>query len=124
MAGGIAVYTLLMAIVSIGVVRLAKVWEDARSIFIVVVICLVAVTTGFDELCIGNGPTAIVFGSATAALVILVTETVLWFCRVRLSFWYRAAFYGHFAVLIGFPLALEHPALKGVRYLLGGIGVV
>ena len=106
MAGGIATYTLLMAFVCIAVVRLAKVWDDARSIFIVVVISLVAVTTGFDELCIGDQPMALAFGSATAVLVILVTECVLWVCRIRFSFWYRVAFYSHFVVLIGFPLLL------------------
>lgn len=106
MAGGIAAYTILMGFVCVGVVRIAKVWEDARSIFIVVAICLVAVTTGFDELCIGDRPMALTFGGATAALVLLVTETVIWCCRIRLSFWYRLALYVHYAVLIGFPIFL------------------
>ncbi|MDV6028847.1 MAG: hypothetical protein F9B45_01790 [Phycisphaera sp. RhM] len=106
MAGGIAAYTLLMAVVCVGVVRVAKVWDDARSIFLVVVISLVAVTTGFDELCIGDQSTAVVFACAAAALVLMVTEGTLWLCRIRLSLWYRTAFYAHYAVLIGFPLLL------------------
>ncbi|WP_182865553.1 hypothetical protein [Stieleria mannarensis] len=106
MAGGIAAYTLLMAVVCVGVVRIANVWDDARSIFLVVVISLVAVTTGFDELCIGEQPMARAFACAAAALVLLVVESVLWSCGIRLSFWYRTALYAHFAVLIGFPLLL------------------
>ncbi|MCA9140771.1 MAG: hypothetical protein KDB00_28555 [Planctomycetales bacterium] len=106
MVGGIAAYTILMAVVCIAVVRLAKVWDDARSIFIVVVISLIAVTTGFDELCIGNRSMATAMASFAAAFVLTVTETVLWACRIRLGFWYRATYYAHFAILLGFPLAL------------------
>ena len=36
MAGGISVYTILMIVTCIAVVRWGKVWEDARSIFFVV----------------------------------------------------------------------------------------
>lgn len=106
MTGGIASYTLLMAVVCVAVVRIAKVWDDARSIFIVVVLSLVAATTGFDELCIADQSTAGLFTIAMLVLVPAVIESVLWLCRIRLSFWYRVALYAHFLVLIGFPLLL------------------
>ena len=47
-------YTILMAVTCIGVVRLGKVWEDARSILLVVVISQVALSTGLDELCVSD----------------------------------------------------------------------
>ncbi|MCO8124459.1 DUF3488 domain-containing protein [Stieleria sp. TO1_6] len=106
MTGGIAAYTVLMAVVCIAVVRLANVWDDARSIFIVVLLSLVAATTGFDELCIGDQSAALVLGAAVAGLVLIVIESVLWCSRIRLSFWYRVTLYFHFALLIGFPLIL------------------
>ncbi|MDM4018566.1 hypothetical protein [Roseiconus lacunae] len=106
MAGGLAIYSILMAIVCMGVVCFAKVWDDARSIFIVVIISLVATTTGFDELCIERPTLAIGFALASTGLVLLVTETVLTICRIRLSTWYRLSYYAFFAVLIGFPVIL------------------
>ena len=106
MTAGLASYTLLMAIISVGVVRAAKVWDDARSIFIVVVISLIATTTGFDELSIWQNQLAGGFALATAALVLFVTEAVLWACRIRLGFWYRIAYYAYFAVLIASPFVL------------------
>ena len=112
MAGGIASYAVLMALISVAVVRFAKVWEDARSILIVVLISLVAVTTGFDELCIAQQPVAKMFAAATAVLVIVLVEAVLWLCKIRLDIWYRLALYVHYAVLIGFPLLLGDAVAK------------
>lgn len=106
MTGGIAAYTLLMALVCVAVVRLARVWEDARSIFLVVVISMAALTTGFDELCIGDQDLAMGFAGIASLVIVVVTESVLWLCRIRLRFWYRVALYSHFAVLIAFPLLL------------------
>ena len=48
----LAAYTLLMTVTGIGVVRIAKVWQDARSILLVVIISQVALSTGLDEYCV------------------------------------------------------------------------
>ncbi|MEO1525629.1 MAG: hypothetical protein AAFX06_09335 [Planctomycetota bacterium] len=108
MTGGLAMYTVLMSFVCIAVVRIAKVWQDARSIFIVVLISLAAMTTGFDELCISNREAAMGFSLGSIALVVIVLESVKRFTRLRLGFWYSIALYAHFAVLIGIPNGLGY----------------
>lgn len=106
MTGGIAAYSILMAAICVAVVRLAKIWEDARSILIVVLLSLSALTTGFDELCISDSSTAIAFGGVAAALVLILCESILLGCRIRLKLCYRVALYAHYAVLIGAPVIL------------------
>ena len=103
MTGGIGAYTLLMVFVCIAVVRLARVWQDARSIFIVVLISLAAMTTGFDELCIMDRDAASLFSLASALVIFVVLEGVRRCSGLRLGFWYVAALYGHFAVLVAVP---------------------
>lgn len=106
MTGGIGVYALLMAVVCVAVVRLAKVWEDARSLLLVVLISLVAARTGFDELCIADQTNAIAIAGVVSAIIFACIESVLWLCRLRLSFWYRLSLYSHFAILVASPLIL------------------
>ncbi|WP_143543747.1 hypothetical protein [Rhodopirellula sp. MGV] len=106
MVGGLLGYSLLMSVVCIGVVRLAKVWDDARSIFIVVIISLIAMTTGFDELCIGYQSIAQQFAGVTAFAILIITELTLRLSRLRLGLWYRLAYYTYFSALIAAPLLL------------------
>ena len=54
LTASMAAYMLLMAITCVGVVRLGRVWEDARSIFLVVIIAQIALSTGLDELCVSD----------------------------------------------------------------------
>ncbi|MCC9599034.1 hypothetical protein LOC67_00570 [Stieleria sp. JC731] len=106
MGGGILAYGILMALVCVGVVRIAKVWDDARSIFIVVIISLIAMTTSFDELSIWDRANASLFAALAAIAVAAITESTLLACRIRLRRWYRLAYYAYFLILIGAPLIL------------------
>jgi hypothetical protein len=72
-----AAYMLVMAITCIGVVRLGKVWEDARSIFLVVIISQVALSTGLDELCISDWRTASCLLLLGSTFTVIITELVL-----------------------------------------------
>lgn len=106
LAGGIGAYTLLMALTSIGVIRWGRVWEDGRSILLVVVISLVALSTAIDELCLTAPSTAMALAVVGMAGSLLVTEIVLNGCRIRLSFWYRASYYAMLVVFFASPVLL------------------
>ena len=112
MTGGIAAYALVMAVVCVTVVRLCKVWQDARSIFLVVLISLVAMTTGFDELCIGDQSAAAAFAGACGVLTVASIEFLRRFCRLRLGWWYSISLYAYFAVSLVFPLWLGNAVAK------------
>lgn len=104
MSGGIAAYTILMTVICIAVVRCCRVWDDARSIFLVVLISLIALSTGFDQLCIENNRLGSGFASVAGILTIVVIESLLYFSRVRLTRWYRACLYALFVVFLGSPV--------------------
>ncbi|MDA8744246.1 hypothetical protein N9N28_06420 [Rubripirellula amarantea] len=105
MAGGLVAYTLLMMVTCIAVVRWGKVWEDARSIFLVVLIGVTALSISYDELCMFNPGLALAMAVACGLFSIMVCESVMRGCRLRLSRWYRTALYAMLAVFFISPVA-------------------
>ncbi|MGB7325819.1 MAG: hypothetical protein WBD31_13175, partial [Rubripirellula sp.] len=106
LSGGIVAYTLLMSVTCVAVVRLCKVWDDARSIFLIVAISFVAFSIGLDELCVVDWNSAAMIMAGGALLTVVVTESLLRFCRLKLSFLFRLSFYLLMAVFFATPLAL------------------
>lgn len=106
--GGMAGYTFLMAATCISVVRCCKIWEDARSIFLVVIIGLTALSTGLDEFCVSDLNFAGPLLATGGLFAILVTESILYGCRIRFPFWYRISFYVLLAVFFMMPGALGY----------------
>lgn len=102
----IAGYMLLMAVTCIAVVRWGKVWQDARSIFLVVIISQVALSSGLDEHCIYHWRSATTLLLAGAAFTLLVTEFLLHACRLRFPLWYRLSFYGLMSIFFLAPIGL------------------
>ncbi|MEL6108092.1 MAG: hypothetical protein AAFU85_18860 [Planctomycetota bacterium] len=129
MTGGIAAYTLLMSLVCVAVVRVANVWQDARSIYLVVLISLAAMTTGFDELCITNRDAAMGFSCAATLVIVLALEGVRRLSGLRLGFWYTAALYAHFAALVvvpnwlGYAVASRNDALANWGAMLFSVSI-
>ena len=115
---GISSYTILMAITAIAVIRLGKVWEDARSILLVVVIGQFALPTGLDELCNWDWKQGGILLAASAVSAFLITEIVLRLCRMRLPGWYRCSYFALLAVfyatptLLGYAVAERHTRLS------------
>ena len=54
MAGLFAGYTILLAITSYLIVKIGQVWDDARSIFMVLLLLFMALSTNFDSLCLSS----------------------------------------------------------------------
>lgn len=106
LTGGIGLYTLLMVMTSIGVIRFGKIWEDGRSILLVVVISLVALSTASDELCLTSPSTAMTLAITGWVGSVLVTELLLRSCRILFPFWYRASYYMMLLVFFATPVLL------------------
>lgn len=104
----IAAYTLLMSVTCIGVVRLGQVWEDARSILLVVIISQIALSTGLDELSITDWSTAVPLIGLSAGFAVAITELTMRSCRLRLPSWYRLSFYSMGLVFFMMPIVLGH----------------
>lgn len=72
--GVLAGYTCLIALAAILIVRLGKVWQDARSILIIVAVLFVALSMSLDEIAIprGHWGTALLYWGAISFIMALV----------------------------------------------------
>jgi len=86
-------YTLLLAAVGVLVVRVARVWEDARTILLLNVLLLVAMSVSFDRVCLDNSHVGLVYLTSGLFFAISLTEAVLRCLQVRLAWAYRLPFY-------------------------------
>lgn len=107
-------FTLLAAITAWVVVRFGKVWEDARSIVLVLVLMFLAISVSFDELLNLHPEQAkrlLAFGFGYS---ILVTETILRSLRIRLPAAYRLPFYLILGLFFAWP-AFVSPEVTGLN---------
>lgn len=91
MMGVLAVYTALLAVIGVLIVRLGKVWEDARSIALLLLMLFLAVSISADDLFASMESTAgggllLLCGYIFSAVVL---ETFLFAARIRLGSLYR-----------------------------------
>lgn len=91
MLGVLAGYTAILAAIGVLIVRRGKVWEDARSILVTLLLLFLAVSVSADDLFATiesslNGGLLLVCGYLFCAVV---TEAVLRGARIRLPWQYR-----------------------------------
>ncbi|MDB5385901.1 MAG: hypothetical protein JWM11_1547, partial [Planctomycetaceae bacterium] len=70
-------YTILMAVTGFLIVKLGHVWEDARSIFLVLLLLFLATSVTFDELFNLDPSTVKTLMALGFCLAVLVTEGLL-----------------------------------------------
>lgn len=104
--------TLLMAVTAVGVIRYGKVWEDARSLMLIVLLMFLAISVSFDEIAtlitqqsqrIDN---ALLLCGAQAAFMLIVAEMMLRGMQIRLSWLYRGPLYLLLLLMLAWPLLL------------------
>ena len=96
-------YMAALAVAGWLVVRVAKFWEDARTILLVLLLMYAGLSTAYDQLCLrdpGAGARHLLIGFTFCCVL---TEAVLWSLRVRLAAAYRGPLYLQLAVLFAFP---------------------
>lgn len=91
----LAGYTSLLAFIGVFIVRRGKVWEDARSIFVLLLILFLAVSISADDLFVKmesplGGAALLTCGYVFSAVV---SELVLCGARVRLALAYRLPYH-------------------------------
>ena len=100
-------YTALMVLAGVLIVRLGSVWEDARSVFLVVIILFGAVSVSFDEILVampeaGRGFVLVGLGCAMA-----LSEALLRGTGIRLGALFRAPYYAILSLFYLYPLLLS-----------------
>jgi hypothetical protein len=100
-------YTLLLAVTAWLIIRLGRVWDDTRSIVLVVLLLLVAVSVSFDEM-INTSPGQayglILFGLGFA---LTVSEGLLRGLALRLPGLFRAPLYAVLTLFFVYPLIVS-----------------
>ena len=109
---GLAGVTILMCVTAILIVRFGKVWEDARSLVLIVLLMILAISVSFDELINvlsdRDNSRRHLFTMFWVSLVfaIAVTELLLRGLQVRLTAAYRLPLFGFMLLFFLWPLGL------------------
>ena len=104
--GGLAGYTMLLAITAALLVRFAKVWDDVRTILLLTVLMFLAISLTFDEALFKHPERGIVCNLVGLALAVVVTEGVLRTIRLRLPALFRVPYYLALTLFFIYPLTL------------------
>lgn len=104
--GGLACYSLLLAIAACVLVRLGKVWEDVRTLTLLILLMLFAMSVSLDEAVTKN-PAGGSFWLAMGFLfAVSISEALVVGLKVRFPLTYRIAYHLVLALLFLYPVAL------------------
>jgi hypothetical protein len=106
LAIGLATYTLLLATTACYLIRVGKLWDDLRSLLLLIVILVLAMAMSFDDTMADDARRGSLGYLGGFAFAVVVSETVLRTIQLRLSGWYRAAYYAILALVFLYPIAL------------------
>lgn len=103
----LAGYTLLLATTACFLLRVGKLWDDLRSLLLLIVMMFMAMATSGDDAMAAD-PRGGYLGCLGGFLfAVVVTESVLHAIRLRLPGWYRAAYHAILALVFLYPIALS-----------------
>lgn len=106
----LAAYMLLLAVTAWGLIRLGQVWQDVRSILLLILVMFVALSVTIDDVLAASFTRgAICYGSGLLFCIAL-TEALLRSLPIRLPVLYRWPFHLLLALFFLYPLAVSHLA--------------
>lgn len=100
-------YTSLLAFASWAIVRFGNVWDDARSVLLVIAILLLALSTSFDEKVIQDQNLGAWLIGAELVFAIVLAETLLRALRIRLPSLFRLPVHFFLVLFSTAPLVLS-----------------
>lgn len=109
----LAGYSMALAAIGVAIGRWGRVWEDVRTILLVLALLIVAMSASFDRMCldsVGRGAGLLALGWTFA---IALSEGVLRGLRVRLPARYRVPLYLQLLLLFAYPVWLGHLSITG-----------
>ena len=96
-------YTILLAVTAWVIVRFGKVWDDARSIFMVLLLLFMALSGSIDGLFMSNPTTAISLAGAGFLFAVTITELLTWSLGIRFRALFRLPLYAMLATSFFYP---------------------
>jgi hypothetical protein len=104
---GLAGYTLLLAVTACLLVRFAGVWDDARTVLLLVVLLFLATSVTFDEVLVLDPGRGVVCYLGGLLFAVALSEGLLRGIRLALPAWFRGPYYLILALFFLYPLALS-----------------
>lgn len=111
---GLAGYTLLLAVTACLLVRFGNVWDDVRTVLLVVVLMFLATSVTFDEVLVLDPAQGHLYYLAGLALAIAVSEGILRGTRLKFPALFRLPYYLILGLFFLYPLAVS-PLLADPR---------
>jgi hypothetical protein len=96
-------YILLVAVIGCLVIRLGKAWDDARSIFLILLLLFVELSLTFDPVLVAQPRLGLVLLLIGWTLAVVVSEGLLWALRIRLPLLFRGPYHLLLALLFLYP---------------------
>ena len=119
LAMSLAGYTLLLATTACVLIRVGRLWDDLRSLLVLVVMMFLAIAMSCDDTMAANPSKGALGYLGGFLFAVAVTEGVLHTIRLRLPGWYRLSYYVILALMFLYPVALtpllgdpENPRLQ------------
>lgn len=104
---GLAGYTLLLAVTACLLVRFGNVWDDVRTVLLLVVLLFLATSVTFDEVLVFDPVRGYLCYILGLLFAIGVSEGLLRGIRLRLPVWFRMPYYLILSLFFLYPLALR-----------------
>jgi len=103
---GLAGYTLLLALTAFLLIRVGKIWDDARTVLLLVVMMFLATSVTFDRALIFTPWQGILCNVLGLVLAIVVSEALLRGTGLRLPIGFRLPYYLILALYFLYPAGL------------------
>jgi hypothetical protein len=121
---GMAGYTLLLAVTACLLVRFVGVWDDVRTVMLLVVLMFLATSVTFDEVLARDPTRGVACYLGGLLFAVAVSEGMLRGIRLRLPPLFRAPYYFVLALFFVYPRALtplvEQPRSEELSWALFG----
>jgi hypothetical protein len=107
LATSLAGYTLLLATTACVLIRAGRLWDDLRSLLVLVVMMFLAIALSGDDTMAARPSQGALGYLAGFLFTFMVTEGVLFTIRLRLPGWYRLSYYLILGLVFLYPIALS-----------------
>ena len=97
-------YSIVLSATSILIIKLGQVWDDARSIFMVLLLIFFSISISFDRLCITNSQLATQVLTIGFLFCFLTSETIIRSLEIKFPISFRIPYYLIFLLIFGYPL--------------------
>ncbi|HEX5447166.1 MAG TPA: hypothetical protein VFW87_25345 [Pirellulales bacterium] len=126
--GGLAGYALLAAVAACVLIRLGRVWEDIRTLVLLVLLMFLAIAVSLDEALVIDARRGSLFLIGGLTFAVVLSECLIVALRVRLPLGYRIPFHLLLALFFAYPIVLaplvSQPSGVGLRWGLFGFSTV